>query len=366
MRVIIKRGVIHVDLGEVRFETKFRATSLSAPIVKSVYRRLRKLRKLYDTPELIREHFYHVSDGSIASYFREYVDTMEGARSRLGKPFSENTVRIYKSISAMLEKYERPLYLENYDMSGSVEHKRAVVKSWDAWFSEFIRHQKKRGHADKTIGERLNIISIVLRQYQDKMFVSLPKVPKVSFQDNPIVTLHPDFVKKFLTERRQFNAELQPIWELCATILVTSLRLSDALSLKESDFSDDFTFMRRMNQKTKAYTMMPIPSFLSDIYREHKIYSGPIDEVYDRIRELFSHYEEMQHMVDGKPMYATVHPHMLRKSAITTMLVNGVDREHVKFASGHSARSSAFEKYVGFVESTYHNQIGDYYKKLGV
>ena len=366
MRVIIKSGVVHVDVDGVRFETRSRALSLSSPIVKSVYKKLRKLKKMYNTPELIRDHFYEVSDGSLASYFREYTDGMPDSRSRSGKPFSENTMRIYRAISSLLDKYENPLFLEDYDMTGTQDQKREVVRLWDAWFNAFIRHQKTLGHSDKTIGERLNIISIVLRQYQEKMFVTLPKVPRVSFEDKPIITLHPDFVTKFLTERREFSKELQPVWELCATILVTSLRLSDALNLREADFSADFTFMRRMNQKTKAYTMMPIPSFLSDIYRRHRIYSGPIEDVYSRIRELFSHYEEMHQLVDGKPMYATIHPHMLRKSAITTMLVNGVDRDHVKFASGHSPRSAAFERYVGFVESNYHNQIGDYYKKLGL
>lgn len=38
MRVIIKSGVVHVDVDGVRFETRSRALSLSSPIVKSVYK----------------------------------------------------------------------------------------------------------------------------------------------------------------------------------------------------------------------------------------------------------------------------------------------------------------------------------------
>ena len=65
-----------------------------------------------------------------------------------------------------------------------------------------------------------------------------------------------------------------------------------------------------------------------------------------------------------KQLWEWVHPHLLRKTAITTMIYNKVPERFIKFASGHTTNSNAFERYVGHVEKYYKSEINDYYGKM--
>jgi integrase len=68
--------------------------------------------------------------------------------------------------------------------------------------------------------------------------------------------------------------------------------------------------------------------------------------------------------VVSKTLWEWVHPHMLRKTAITNMIYNKVPERFIKFASGHALKSNAFERYVGHVERYYQSEINDYYGRM--
>ncbi len=95
------------------------------------------------------------------------------------------------------------------------------------------------------------------------------------------------------------------------------------------------------------------------------------------MKDLFRTYEEChevytisrlgvrgEDVYESKPLYEWVHPHMLRKTAITTMLFNGVPERYIKFASGHTENSEAFGLYVGHNEKNYKNEVVNYYNKF--
>jgi integrase len=107
------------------------------------------------------------------------------------------------------------------------------------------------------------------------------------------------------------------------------------------------------------------------------VHTNPASLVYKLSPVIMSKYDELQHSVsiseinsDGmyersaKPLYDYVTPHMLRKTAITSMLVNGVSEQHVKFASGHSEKSQSFERYKGFIDRNFQNEISSYYESF--
>jgi integrase len=176
------------------------------------------------------------------------------------------------------------------------------------------------------------------------------------------------------------------LWEISATILITTLRIGDAMSLTEKDLilTKDIVYLRKKNEKTGVYSEMPLPKFLSDIYRENltrhgRIYSIQPDRevVYKGMKDFFRMYDDLHEIVSvadvdvrgkefivSKPLWEWVHPHLLRKTAITTMIYNKVPERFIKFASGHSTNSTAFERYVGHVEKYYKSEINDYYGKM--
>ena len=59
-----------------------------------------------------------------------------------------------------------------------------------------------------------------------------------------------------------------------------------------------------------------------------------------------------------------VSSHIMRKTAITTMLMLGMPENFVKKISGHAPNSKAFHRYVNFVQSYMDKEIDKVHEKL--
>jgi|Laugrespbdmm15dd_1035085.scaffolds.fasta_scaffold01485_10 integrase len=279
--------------------------------------------------------------------------------------------------------------LDNKDLKA----KKILADKFNLHFDKFVSHMKNVEYKLNTRVNVVNMLSIVLNHYRDELFLQLPKMSKLSSQDAPIIVLDGDFLKRFVMDDhglyKTFNANNKFMWEMAATMLVTSFRISDAASLKASDMmvKGKEVFLVKENQKTGEDTTMPLPEKYTDVIMHNlsvyqSVYTpigAPEPQAFFRkhIKEFFKQYPEMQEEVavrkvdingdkvaESRPMYEWVHPHMLRKTAITTMLANDVSPEHVKFASGHKPMSNSFNRYVGFVDRHYKSQITDYHKKM--
>jgi integrase len=284
--------------------------------------------------------------------------------------------------------------LNDFVLDGKgLKEKQNITEKFVAYFEKLTNYMIDCGHQINTRRECINILCIITNYYREKLFLNIPKIPRLNGHETPIIVLQPEFLKKFVMDEHNYYKEFTPsakyLWEVIATMLVTSFRISDAVLLTKNDFTikNSEVFLIKENQKTGENTEMPLPRVLTDIYMEnlarHQSIFTPIDTpdkaqyIRRKIKNLFCMYPEMHEMVTvkkadvrgnkiavTKKMYEWVHPHMLRKTAITTMLVNNVSPDHVKFASGHRPNSEAFNRYVGFVDRHYKSQITDYHKKM--
>lgn len=312
-------------------------------------------------------------------------------KSSSKKNYSISSVNIYKYCAQLISEFSenyRPLDLSKSHIDGnlSVAEKIVISDYFNDYFKRFEKYLIDRGSSMSSRSDILNITGVMINYWAKKYFFQLPKVPKVQADKKPIIVFPPAFVKKFLNDLDKYNKldeELKLVWEISATILITTLRISDAISLTSNDLviSREDVFLNKKNQKTGVFSQMPLPKFLGNIYRENLARFGRIftlepnrDIVYDNIKNLFKLYEEAHDVVtisrldslgnqvyESKPLWGWVHPHLLRKTAITTMLYNGVPERYVKFCSGHEARSLAFEHYVGHVEKNFKNEVSNYY-----
>jgi len=237
----------------------------------------------------------------------------------------------------------------------------------------------------------INVVGIVLTHIANEIMVVIPKIKRPNRVQQPIMTLSADFVKKFLTDEEMYNSfsdKNKMMWEVCAIMLVTSLRVNDAVKLTEMDFDEnkDGLFMLKQNEKTGTITTAPLPSFLSKVIKNNlskgRLYTKcgmlrTADNIRRSSPDLFVLYEETHCDVVVRKydnerkiisttvkLYKAIHPHILRKTAITLMLANGVSPEHVKFSSGHTQNSRSFERYIGFTESRFNSQIKNYYDRV--
>lgn len=292
--------------------------------------------------------------------------------------FAVNTLINYASSQPKID-------LLDYNLSHvkDINKKRQIASRWQKWFDGMVKFMDgKRVNTKATV---MQIITAIISHYEKEFFLQLPPIPRVKGIDNPIVVLPQEFIKQFLNDGRYSSliGDLKYTWEVCATIMVTTMRISDVMTLKWENLSDrpDGLFLDKWNGKTGANTSMILPRQLADVFRSNMIAHGhifsPEADLYEWIPRLFKTYESLNHSVSVSnlnskgelemttlPMWEWVKPHMLRKTAITSMLANGVSEQHVKFASGHSEKSQAFNKYRGFVDRNFHNQLNTYYENF--
>jgi integrase len=229
----------------------------------------------------------------------------------------------------------------------------------------------------------------MINHWSQTLFLNLPKVMRIPSVAKPIVTFSPEFVKKFLRDEdniyNKLESEKKMVWEISATILITTMRVSDAISLEPADFNivKDSMFLNKRNSKTNAMSQSPLPKLLSDRYRENLARFGRIyttvpskNKIYEHMKDMFRMYEDLHELftvskmgirgepvTETKPLYEWAHPHLLRKTAITTMIANKVPDRHIKFLSGHAENSASYGYYIGHVEKHYQSDMIDYFNK---
>ncbi len=320
---------------------------------------------------------------------KDYLKDMETDRitTTSGLPLKASTKRSYAYTMGLYLKFG-VFELLDFKPSFSPEERKAFANKFQKHVEAFATSLYSSVNTKATT---INILGIVLNHIANDLMISLPKIRRPKPVDQPIMTLSSEFVKRFLTDENKYNSfsdRHKMMWEICAIMLSTSLRIIDAAALTEMDFDTnaDGLFLLKQNEKTGTVTTSPLPPLLSKIIganlEDGRVYTkAPIQMHPESVRkgfaDFFKQYKETDVDVnvrkynkdrkigsESMKLYDAIHPHMLRKTAITLMLSNGVSPEHVKFASGHSSNSKSFNRYIGFSDQRYQSEISDYQKKM--
>ncbi len=386
-------------VGNLRIASKYNAAlKKQVDIIEKIYQEhndIRVIKDIYNTPELTDD----VVTYDLVALCHKYLNRIKSGsiKTKQQHNFRPSSISAYSFAIDTYVNYAtihgsidlKKMSLDNKDLMT----KRAIADKFNLHFDGLVDHMKSINYQPNTRSNVVNTLSIILNYYRDDLFLQIPKLQRVAGSEAPIIVLDGDFLKRFVVDEHNlygtFNRTNKFMWEMAATMLITSFRISDAATLKASDMAvkGDSVFLIKENQKTGEDTTMPLPKKYTDVIMHNlSVYGSvytpigfPELQAFFRkhIKEFFKQYPEMHEVVavrkvdvDGNkmfesmPMYDLVHPHMLRKTAITTMLANNVSPEHVKFASGHKPSSESFNRYIGFVDRHYKSQITDYHKKM--
>lgn len=353
-----------------------------------------KIKALYK-PEVREEEPINTESYDLVDLVKLYVQkAVRGEiKAKGNRSYSEKTLMLYASCAKRLVNFSQIAgSLDLMEMAinprDEVARKREITEKWNNYFRAFDDYMIDEKMFLSTRSVYLHNIAIMVNYWKDHLYLQLPKIVSYKADANPVVVLEPSFVKHFLTDENVYSTlddNLKYAWEVSATILITTMRINDAINMSVNDLhiTRDAMFLSKMNGKTREYTNVPIPKFLEKVYRENLTKYGRIftkkngyySSLYRDIKTVFSLYPEMQEIVSVKKfgiygeettdvaeMYKHIHPHMLRKTAITTMIYHKVSERHIKFCSGHSDRSMSFERYVAFVEKHFNSEVKNYYK----
>jgi len=342
-------------------------------------------------PVLVEDNYVvDEANPTIGDYARMICDRIGSDQmiSRTGRPYSLGSKIQWRQFARVINRLDDTVSetrILDLDMSGDLSSKKKASDISKKYFNSLRVFMASSGFKVTTQTMIFEKLKVLYTFAEDEFMINIDKKYKYYKEEVPIVVISPDMVREFLNSSRPDGLEMAYAYEISSVVLVTSLRISDAMSICIDDLSEGCIVST--NKKTGANTKSPIPAkiynMLLDNYSKYgSVYSLNVsrwetDAIMSRcMPQLFKYIANTTVSIsrmspDGttyekiiKPLHEMIRPHMLRKSAITSMIISGVPERFVKHLSGHKGNSRAFERYVAHVEKEYNESIRNYQNNL--
>lgn len=200
-------------------------------------------------------------------------------------------------------------------------------------------------------------------------------------EDIQILTLLPEQFQKLINNPESKADKLRPVLLKAKDIFLAgctvALRYSDLMNLKTENLQiyDGQYYLKVQSQKTGTYTKIKLPGYVVDIFKNYSNKSnrllpyfnvGRLNKYLKEIAEYLGWTNEVvkTRQKRGKAMiiykdaknkshfrfYDLVSSHLMRRTAITTMLRFEMPEHLVRKISGHAPNSIEFHKYVSIAQ----------------
>lgn len=327
-----------------------------------------------ETGKRLKKNGERINAGTIANYTYVYKNLAE---------FSEQT-GFELRVCNMLKLSARELQTEkNY---------------WKKFYKSFTEFMYKKGCFDNYVGANIKVIRVLFNYIKSEKDIYLGDLHKnfyVRKQEIDILVLSPEQLK-FLIHDRNFEAQLtlaqQRIKDIFVFGCTTGLRFSDIFLLtnKNIEKDNDSWYLKVKSKKTKTYSSLKLPKYAMEIVEKYqsrsskKLLFEPTDlanfnEILKRIGEKagWTHDIEISREKFGKAQKVNsgknkarfcdnMSSHMMRRTAVTTLLILGMPEHLVRKISGHSHGSSSFNRYVHYAQVYIDKEIEQVHSKLEV
>jgi integrase len=305
-------------------------------------------------------------------------------RHRNGKPISTSLLLNYKSVYRNLESLQIATgnTITIPILNGkSIREMKRVNRTWEIFYRSFTKHLQAKQLMDNYIGLQIKILRTCCSwacKEKNLNFGNFREYLHIPKEEIPIITLSMEQLSLLLNV--DFLSSLNPSLQKTANLLVfgccVGLRYSDleSLTTRNLEKRDGAVYLTQRSKKTLTQTRIKLPAFALEILSSFKNHhpkllpypnkyqfnsklkalgeaAGWTEEV-GKIRMRGGRKIEMR-MANGKTyrFCDLLSSHVMRKTAITTLLINGMPEHLVRKISGHAANSSEFYRYVQYSQS---------------
>lgn len=346
--------------------------------------------------------FANDKEGNLFDCVKGYLNFCKsgGTKSSASLPMSPSTIQLYEDFIIVYEDFLKlhsdiNLYNVSVHTITDLRERKRRVDLMNQHLINFKQHLiAKELHPNSQYLYLVRVVAVINWYAKKEVLVIQYEVPAKQTQTERVF-LDPEDIKSIFTNyriRERLKDRNKFYFDFSLIALTTALRRKDILSLKPTDFrkvAGKF-FVTNKNNKTSTDTLAQVPEFVYNIVQDNVQKTGNVLGVYeDKFVDCISvslphafnqpEFPSLQRDYtiniinpDGKTqrqktkkLYQLITPHVLRRSAITTMLVSGVDEGTVKKMSGHVRDSEAFNVYVGHVQSHFENEGNKYIDFIG-
>lgn len=298
-----------------------------------------------------------------------------------GKKLRENSLIQYETTFVLMQEFEEishePIRIQLIHRA-SLRKLNTVRIYWERTHKRLLHflYQQKKVH-DNYAGCIMKVIKTFLRYLV--IYRSLPvgnyyklfRVPKDSF--NPVI-ISPEQLK-FLIADKEFEGSLSPVLRRTKDMFVfgctVGLRYQDLINLKKMTLQGHDTEISLLlhTRKTGTEVSIPLPAYAVDVlnrlkkpgkYLLPRVAGSNFNIQLKKLIRMagWVNYHPKYRQQRGEKVeiktkngetyrfYDHISAHTMRRTAITTLLMLGVDENTVRRISGHAPGSKEFYRYV--------------------
>jgi integrase len=333
---------------------------------------------------------------SMISLFELFIkDSYKGKRlQRNGQKIKIQTVKNYHFVLKALKNFQdhskkelliKPLRnLSKYQLNIQFNY-------WRKFYREFSNYLYKKGCFDNYSGFMFKTLKTFFGYLNKEKLIITGDFYKrfyVKKEEIPVLTLTPEQLH-FLIADKTFESSLpfhlQRTKDLFVFGCTIAMRYSDLFSLKVRDVEQrsGFGYLSVQTKKTDTRVRVKIPSYGMEIVAKYanlkkgsaalfrsiskNQFNRNLKNLLDRagfnfetgkVRTVDGNQKELLNISNKAYRFSELaSSHLMRRTAVTTMLLLGMPEFAVKKISGHSPNSRAFYRYVNYAQSYLDREI---------
>jgi len=339
----------------------------------------------------------------IIPLFNQFIKNTETGKrlKKNGERIKKEPIQNYKYVLNNLIGFTTDTDFELRICDASRLTKREYISEknyWKKFYKKFTNYLYKKGCYDNYVGQNIKVIRVFfnyLKNDKDFQTGDFQRLFYVRKEEVAILVLSPEQLK-FLIHDKTFEKSLTPALKRIKDIFVfgctTGLRFSDIFLLTNKNFEqqDENWYLKLKSKKTKTYSYIKLSNYAITIFKDHKSKSikkpvfGKITLFnFNKNLKLIGEYAGFTREIElsreklGQPQKVAaktikkgarfcdkMSSHMMRRTAITTLLILGMPEHLVRKISGHSSNSNSFNRYVHYAQGYIDKEIDKVHIKL--
>jgi integrase len=336
-------------------------------------------------------------------YEKFMADSKNGKRLQPnGKRVGAVTIVNYENPFKLLNKFceatsfvlrFRPVHYLN---SREIQIEKKYWKKFHLKFTNYL--YKTCGHYDNYVGSTLKVIRTFFNYINKELMLGIGDFHKFFYvrrEEIPVLTLLPEEFN-FLIYDTAFHESLPAKLKEAKNIFVfgctVALRYSDLMALTKANLrivNNNYYLVVR-SKKTGTDTQMKLPDYAIDILEQLKTKGGRLmphhhisgfniyakiiceraafTQPVNKFRSIRGELVQIKHH-NGKALKQyrfcdLVSSHLMRRTAITTMLCLGVPEQLVRRISGHAPMSKEFFRYISLAQTYQDTEVSKMFEIL--